>query len=745
MTQTEHPPLHPLLRIEKSFSNPDVGYWDGANRERTDDDHEDWLIDGLLPIGASVLYADPGTGKSYLTLAMIHHLIYGRPLGPWGTEGPGRALCWVLDLEGTWKMTQDRGYTLTPYGELPADGDAERADNWCFWSGEVIPWAELEAWKTIPRQAQRHVQYLAKTLDEAEAAGAPIRFVVIDTLTKFAGPRPRTASGNAYEYEAALVDALNRVALAHRCAVLLIHHTNKAGEISGSTGIGGSAIVTMRLDVEDQDDEDRDAGKERAAVLKSTKVRIGAPFCYSLVQRADGVWEFIDQPPSAAVARGHARTVLFQLAEHSRGCTYGELLRSTGLGESLRTTLYRLKRRREVISRHGRWQLAQTDVRSVPGQVDALCASCGGPMSVLTAGQTTHPGCEVTAPDQSSTDPGPNRTPTDEAPAAAPDTAAPPPDEGDSSDVSRETVTALAVLKTSIMQSRMHPVLFIKAEHRTTDPWPLVTEQMTGEHRWVHPVAADVPAGTPVTVLDRNGSDPSAMSSVIVVANLMRHTGPMRRRGREDGKPQAGLFQIAVPAWDAAAQGIGHPLGRLAERGELVWVTTPHMTLLERLADEGVIPLPPILDSWTGRGTGGLFSKFSAFVRDERKRTFGSPEYAQVKERTSIAVRSLWPKGARSPFWRPDWSVSVRAEAAVRHWIRAREATQGGAVLLRLGAVDEAVFVGSSVPAPYREDVDRTGGYGLVKRKAVTVDAEDWPSPLPVEVWRQSVRSLRTR
>ena len=60
MTQTESPPLHPLLRIEKSFSNPDVGYWDGRNRERTDDDHEDWLIDGLLPIGASVLSADPG-------------------------------------------------------------------------------------------------------------------------------------------------------------------------------------------------------------------------------------------------------------------------------------------------------------------------------------------------------------------------------------------------------------------------------------------------------------------------------------------------------------------------------------------------------------------------------------------------------------------------------------------------------------------------------------------------------------
>ena len=739
---------HPLLRIEKSFGNPDLGYWDGRNRERIDDDHEDWLIEGLLPIGASVLYADPGTGKSFLTQAMIHHLIYGRPLGPWGTEGPGRALVWVLDLEGTWKMTQDRGYTLTPYGELPEDGHEDRADNYCFYSGQVIPWAEREDWKTWPKQAQRHVQYLDQVLTDAELEGHPIRFVVIDTLTKFAGPRPRTASGNAYEYEAALVDAINRIGLSHRCAVLLIHHTNKAGEISGSTGIGGSAIVTMRLDVEDQDEDDQAAGTPRTAVLRSTKVRIGAGFCYSLLQQPDGVWDFVDQPPAAAVARGHARTVLFQLAEHHRGCTYGELLANTGIGESLRNTLYRLKRNREIFSRHGRWQLAQTDIRSLPGQVDGVCATCGGPMSRTSPDQTTHPGCHLeTAPDQSCTDPGPNPPPPAE-PAAGP---------GDTSDgetsgfapedeaVSRETVTALAFLKQSIMTSRMHPVLFIKAEHREQEPWSLVTEQMTGEHRWVHPIAADL-HGISVVVLDRNGSYPSAMSSVVVVANLMHRTGPMPRRGRADGKPQAGLFQILTPVWDPMEQGIGHPLGRIADRGqETVWVTTPHMALLERLADEGAIPLPPILDSWTGRGTGGLFTRFSAFVRDERKRTMGTAEYAEVKERTSIAVRSLWPKGSRSPFWRPDWSVSVRAEAAVRHWVRAREATQAGAVLLRLGAVDEAVFVGSSVPAPYREDTDRSGGYGLVKRKAVTLDGEDWPSPLPVEVWRQTVRSLRKR
>lgn len=758
MEQTERPE-HPLLRLQKSFQDPDLGYWDNENRERIDDEREDWLIEGLLPIGASVLYADPGTGKSFLTLAMIHHLTYGRPLGPWGTDGPGRALCWVLDLEGTWRMTQDRGFALTPYGTLPQDGAAERDDRWCFWSGEIIPWHEREAWKTIPQQAQRHVRFLDQTLTEAAESGAPIHFVVIDTLTKFAGPRPRNAAGNAYEYEAALVDALNRVALRHRCALLLIHHTNKAGEISGSTGIGGSAIVTMRLDVEDQDDEDETAGRPRTAVLRSTKVRIGQPFTYSLTQRDDGVWEFIDQAPAAAVARGHARTVLFQLAEHDRGMTYADLLRATGIGNSLQMTLWRLKRARSVFYRHGRWQLAQTDMRSLPGQVDALCETCRGPLSRSWEGQRTHPGCADVAPaaeasapaehpygspDPNSSDapvrtvppsPGNSTEPVDNARAEQTPAFA-----EEAADLERAD-TAMAVLKQTILQSRMHPILFIKAEHRDRAPWNLITEGMTGEHRWVRPDAAQLvedQGDALVYGLDRNGSYPSAMSSVIVVANLMHHTGAIERRDRN----QAGIFLVTVPTWDEA--GIGHPLGRLAERDTAqAWVSTPHVILLERLAAAGRLPAVEIHDSYTGRGTSGLFGKFSAYVRDERRRLVGTDPaaYAEMKTQTSIAIRSLWPKSTRSPFWRSDWSVSVRAEAAVRHWIRADQAVTAGATLLRLGRIDEAAFLADELPAPYQAGT----GFGQVKGKTLTVDGEEWTPPYPLRVWATSVRQLRRK
>jgi hypothetical protein len=131
-------------------------------------------------------------------------------------------------------------------------------------------------------------------------------------------------------------------------------------------------------------------------------------------------------------------------------------------------------------------------------------------------------------------------------------------------------------------------------------------------------------------------------------------------------------------------------------------------------------------------------TSFANDVRDAREtaKTSGDPEaYLHVKRTTSQALRLLWPKGAASPFWRPDWSISVRAEASVRHWIRAWEATRMGANLVRLGSVDEAAFLaplGSGatwVPRPY----ELGDGFGKVKRK----DA------VPVAEWTERRRAKR--
>jgi hypothetical protein len=745
---------HPLLRIAETFNNPDIAYWDGQNRERFSDDVEDWLIDNLIPLGASVIYADPGAGKSFILQSVIHHLVYGTPLGPWGSEGPGRALCAVYDLEGTWKMVQDRGFSITPYGDAPADGDADRQDNWCLWMGAVIPPLEREAWAVIGRQAQRHIAYLDQMLTDAELAGAPVRLVVIDTLTKFAGPRPRSAA-NAYEHESELVDALNRVALAHRCAIVIIHHTNKAGEISGSTGIGGSAIVTARLDVDEQTDADRDAEKPRTAVLRSTKVRIGAPFVYAMHQAVDGPWLFVDQPPNETLAAGQARRVLAVLNNGPR--TLPELRSRTGLGSSLGQVLNRMRKARQIFPRHGKWHVVADDVliRSLPGQVDGTCEGCGGPMTRRPDGHggfhPTHPGCDV--PRETSTP-----DPVQETPGPAPD--APTPDPAVDDDVVNESEqtpaekSAFTMLRESIEHSRMKPVGRIRKADRDGAPWSLITERMTGEHRWLSALAADVADDTLIGVLDRNASYPSAMSSVTVAANILTHTGALDERGK-----RAGILLTPLPFWDAERHGIGHPLGRMAlgrEVGEPIWVPTPHFQTLEKLARMGLIPPPAIHDSWTGRATNGLFSKFSASYRDARADLMEDPrragDLAHLKTMASIAMRGFWNKEPdamrRSPWWRPDWSVSVRGEAATRHWWRGQQCATGDpsaglapTTVLRMASVDEVVVVmrGLSVPYPYKIGTK----FGEVKWKRVKIDGVEHPSPLPAALWRQSVLGLK--
>jgi hypothetical protein len=97
---------------------------------------------------------------------------------------------------------------------------------------------------------------------------------------------------------------------------------------------------------------------------------------------------------------------------------------------------------------------------------------------------------------------------------------------------------ALKILKDAVGRSKMHPIPVIRAADRDSGPWPLISEHMDGEPRWVHPdVTAtrvpyirangkrvrrdqlDVPDSFGEGVLcliDRNGSFPSACCGVAV-------------------------------------------------------------------------------------------------------------------------------------------------------------------------------------------------------------------------------------
>ncbi|WP_256122983.1 type II toxin-antitoxin system prevent-host-death family antitoxin [Streptomyces sp. LUP47B] len=300
---------------------------------------------------------------------------------------------------------------------------------------------------------------------------------------------------------------------------------------------------------------------------------------------------------------------------------------------------------------------------------------------------------------------------------------------------------ALKILKDSVDRSKMHPIKVIRKEERDSGPWPLISEHMDGEPRWAHADITvtrvahirengkrvrrdkiDVPGSFGEGVLcliDRNGSFPSACSAVPLAPNKLLHTGPLDAYD----KAGAGIYLIDIPEWTRTD--MPHPLGRIIDRPDedgRVWVTTPHIKQLVKLVrDNHIATMPTIYDSWTGKANESLFKPFYEATRKARTelvQTGGDP-YKAYKTRLSIALRLLWPKRPtqRSPFWRPDWRMSMVAEASVRHWTVAFKAVQEGHQLVALRNVDQAIFwtPPGTPPSTYRIGT----GFGEVKRKFV--------------------------
>ncbi|MCX4581172.1 ATP-binding protein [Streptomyces sp. NBC_01571] len=313
--------------------------------------------------------------------------------------------------------------------------------------------------------------------------------------------------------------------------------------------------------------------------------------------------------------------------------------------------------------------------------------------------------------------------------------------EGDEEDEPEGAVfPALRILKDSVERSKMHPVPVIRKDDRDGGPWPLISEDMDGEPRWVHPDVTstrvaherngkrvrrdqlDVPASFGdglMCLIDRNGSFPSACSAVPLAPNRLLHTGPLEAFD----KSKAGIYLIEIPAW--MRTDMPHPLGRLIDRPDeqgRVWVTTPHLKQLERLYRDGHFAEPVVIhDSWTGKINESLFKPFYEAARAARTDLIkvGGEPYKNYKTRLSIALRLLWPKrpDSRSPFWRPDWRMSMVAEASVRHWTVAFKAVQAGHTLIALRNVDAAIFWTPDETPP---DTYRIGtGFGEVKAKFI--------------------------
>ena len=186
-----------------------------------------WAIDDLLPEGLTILAGAPKLGKSWLALDIALCISRGdKVLGDYDTT-LGEVL--YLSFEDNDRRLQSRVTAI-------AD-EAKAQDNHAlYYHTELLT------------MAQNGIEILEQWL----SAHPECRLVIIDTLAKFMPPAERGV--NAYQADYLVVSQLQKMALKHRIALLVVHHVRKLkssgdvfDEVSGSTGITGPADAVWVL------------------------------------------------------------------------------------------------------------------------------------------------------------------------------------------------------------------------------------------------------------------------------------------------------------------------------------------------------------------------------------------------------------------------------------------------------------------------------------------------------------------
>ena len=181
-----------------------------------------WLVEGLLPEGLTVLSGAPKIGKSWLSLQIALSITTASPL--FGRAPASEKSVLLLALEDNERRLQER---ISKCG-LTASEKFCLATKW----EEGIPGLKL---------------FL---LDNPS-----IKLCIIDTLVVFL-PSQDTRGRNAYDADVARMRELHNLGRDTGTSLLMIHHDKQgedsdwASKMNGSSGVIGTADTLIRLSVQ---------------------------------------------------------------------------------------------------------------------------------------------------------------------------------------------------------------------------------------------------------------------------------------------------------------------------------------------------------------------------------------------------------------------------------------------------------------------------------------------------------------
>jgi len=175
-------------------------------------------VENLITAGLTVFYGGAKRGKSWLAENMA--LSVARGVGFIGYK-TNQCPVLYLALEDSQRRLKERNTKLLDGREESIDA-LEYATVAPLWDDGLE--TQLDDWLT------RH-------------GGRAL--VIIDVMQKILGTARRQE--NAYHADYRMLAPIKALADKHGAAIVLLHHTNKRGEINGSNGIGGTADTLIQL------------------------------------------------------------------------------------------------------------------------------------------------------------------------------------------------------------------------------------------------------------------------------------------------------------------------------------------------------------------------------------------------------------------------------------------------------------------------------------------------------------------
>lgn len=188
-----------------------------------------WIIQGVIPVGVSLLAGKPKVGKSLFILNSATAVcsgkrkVFGRKLAR-----AGKVL--YLGLEDNKQRMQKRLKTLTTREELQGN---------------------LDIYFEYKKMNQGGLQDIENWIEENKKNKRNPRLVVIDTLERVR-TRPKK-EGYFYSDDYNAILGLQKLAGKHKIAIVVVHHVNKSDandvfdKISGTTGLYGAADTALIL------------------------------------------------------------------------------------------------------------------------------------------------------------------------------------------------------------------------------------------------------------------------------------------------------------------------------------------------------------------------------------------------------------------------------------------------------------------------------------------------------------------